>query len=331
MGYWLFEMQTLSKYLGSEIAPLYVRWAPEESPFTIELKLDVVARIRREIARNPGGGEIGGMLIGRIPNAAEPILRISEVQFLRPAPTAGKAFLLDPRERDRLIAARLRTHVEGEVLAGFFRTHERNGPMRPSLADRTLLAGEFDNSAYALLLIAPREPFTAAIFTGSKGELAQEPSVREFRFDHESLKALPEIDAPVAPYVEDDDVDRPRRRHSTGMAALALAASLVAAAFAWSGGRERAVIHADPSPGLQVQGNGVLQINWNQMAAPVLHAAAGRLNIADDEQRRELTITRDELRHGSVEYQPSGSAVRVQLTLDMPGGYSTSQAAIWRR
>lgn len=336
MEYRLFAMQTLSGLLGSHAAPAYIRWPAEQTPFTLELNLEVVHRIRQELSRSGSAAEIGGMLIGPLLDERS-VLRVSEVQFLKAAPNAANVFLLDPRERDRLIAARSMRQSSDQALVGFFRTHRRRGPLRPSLADRTLLAGEFGNRPYLLLLISAVEPYTAAFFVCAQEELAQEPSVKEFRFDHESLKALPEVNEHPASSAPAFPLGRAARRApersgiSPVFAGCFLAASVLATAFAWSGTPDRATLHPDPSPGLQVNGSSVLQITWKQNSTPVKRAAAGRITIADDDQRRELTIARDELRHGSVEYQASGSSVRVQLTLDMPGGYSVSQAALWRR
>ncbi len=52
---------------GSE-APLYVRWGPIGSPYAIELKLELVAKMRSLLAASGDGAEIGGVLVGSLPN-----------------------------------------------------------------------------------------------------------------------------------------------------------------------------------------------------------------------------------------------------------------------
>lgn len=329
-------MQTLSRYLTHQAAPLYVRWSPENGRFTIELKLAVVRRILDEMRRDSSGTEVGGILIGSLPSEAGPVLRISDVQMLKPAVNVGKVFLLDPREHDRFVAARWQANEKGRTMVGFFRTHQRSGPMRPSLADRTLLAGEFQSDAHVLLLISAREPHTAAFFTGSKGELAQEPSVKEFPFDEGSLKALPEIEAADATsarsaHSEEETEKQQQRGYGVYAAGGFLAIALAAAVYAWSGGPNAALVSPPPSPGLHVSGNGLLRITWNPLSAPARHAAQARLLIIDGDERREVRIDRNELKDGAVEYQAAGPTVQVELILDMPGGYSVAQAISWSR
>ena len=136
------------------------------------------------------------MLIGSHPTALNPTFRIEDYQLVPRRPEDGPIFMLDPREHDRFATARWERRQDGRTTVGFFRSHRRTGPLRPSLADRTLLTREFAGETYAALLVDASEPLTTALFVGTQGELPDQPSVPEFRLDERSFSSLPEI--PIA-------------------------------------------------------------------------------------------------------------------------------------
>jgi hypothetical protein len=220
--------------------------------------------------------------------------------------------------------------------------------MRPSLADRTLLAGEFDSSAYVLLLIGSAQPPVASFFAGSRGELSEQPSVSPFRFELAELSRLPEADSDStdrsersAARVSYADVSGasslpaeipPRHPRSTYVATALLFLTVIAAVYAWSDLPNRGLLSfaAAADPGLSIGGDRVLHISWNHGAPSVNAASAAKLTIIEGDTRRELAIGAAELRAGTIEYQSASASVQVTLTLEMPN-VNLSQTAIWRR
>ena len=75
-----------SRQLRTE-SPLYIRWGPDRSPYAIELKLELVEKLRSAlvegIARNQ---EVGGILIGCLPTPQAPTIRVEDVELLERSP-----------------------------------------------------------------------------------------------------------------------------------------------------------------------------------------------------------------------------------------------------
>ncbi len=191
-------------------APLYIRWSADRSPHAIELRLDIVRSMTAEIAEAEKLGiEIGGILLGSLPTASVPVLRIDNYATVSRPPEDGSVYLLDPLEQERFASVRAGASRGETAPVGFFRSHIRPGPLRPSLADRSLLAGQFKESVYAVLLIQARPPRTAAFFVAADGQLPVEPSVNEFRFDETEFRALPELEQLA---ITEPEVDEGRAR-----------------------------------------------------------------------------------------------------------------------
>ena len=274
-------MQTLSEHRLFDDSPLYVRWNADHPPIAVELRLDLVAKIARQIdAVEKLNIEIGGILLGTPPNALSQTLRIDDFEIIPRRAEDGQVFMLDPKEHDRFLTTRWEAKTRGRTVVGLFRTHLRAGPRRPSLADRTLLAGEFNDQMHSLLLIEGRQPRTASIFVGSRTALPEEPSIPEFRFNEAEFKGLPELDsAPLAPVAE----IAPRRRHrwfaSVGVFVLAL---LAAGLYLWFAPVEL-LHHFNDSPGLDltVTGNRTVKIASNDSASAIGKAISAKLVIVD--------------------------------------------------
>src|SRR5579875_2426198 len=132
-----------------EEVPLYIRWGPDRSPYSIELRLGLVSKIAAEVNLSEQlGSEIGGFLQGALLPAQPPTIRIDDVEMLSNGSDDDTVFLPEPGELQRLSALRGRARRRDSNVVGFFRTHLRSGPMQPSLADRSILAEEFKGTAY---------------------------------------------------------------------------------------------------------------------------------------------------------------------------------------
>ena len=160
------KMQTLSEHRLFDEAPLYVRWHAERPSIAIELRLDLIGKIAKEIDEaEKSSTETGGILLGTPPNAVTPTLRIDSFEIIRRRAEDGPLFMLDPKEHDRFLTTRWDDKIKGRNVVGLFRTHLRSGPLRPSLADRTLLASAFGEQLHFLMLIENAHPRSTGNFT----------------------------------------------------------------------------------------------------------------------------------------------------------------------
>ena len=307
-------------------APLYVRWNAERLPFAIEIRLEMIGALAHEIQSSQSMGiEVGGILLGSHPTPANPTFRIEDYQLTPRRVEDGPIFMLDPREHDRFATARWEDRGDGRTTVGFFRTHRRTGPLRPSLADRALLTSEFAGQVYAALLVDAAEPFQAALFVASAGVLPESPSLPEFRLDERAFSSLPEIAGPGM-----NGIEPPRQRgqfpiwrYSIG-ALLVLIVVLAAVYFV--------TLQSDLGKGIEltVSGDRLLSISWNRSLPEMRKASSAKLIVNDGPSHREVTLSPDELSSGTVVYRRLTGEVQVTLILQMPGAVSVIQSSNWQ-
>jgi hypothetical protein len=321
--------------------PLYIRWSPDRAPYSIELRLDLVTKIAAQVRLSAQlGTEVGGFLIGTFPAAHVPTIRIDDIEMVSNGSDDDTVFLPEPGELQRIPGGHSRARARESAVIGFFRTHARVGPMQPSLVDRSIVVQEFRNNPYVMLLIGARTPHTGAFFIAANGQLPQEPSVREFAFDENEFKALPEVPAEAT---EEESAARPPstqvpRIEKAKLQAYAKIAALVLIAIAacvlmWSFARQATLPHWF-SAGNQLHlavapEDHLLRISWNHAAGELNQATGATLVITDGASRSRLQLGMDDLRLGSVEYQGNSSRVDVQMILNTPGGQATGDSAEW--
>ncbi len=316
-------------------APLYIRWSPDRSPYAIELRLDLVAKIREELAQAAQSGmEIGGVLVGSFPEAHMPTVRIEDAEIVPRRPEDGPIYMLDPNQHARFAEIRWRERPRNRTALGFFRSHLRPGPLRPSLADRTLLSGEFRQAVYMALLIEGRQPHTAALFLATTGQLPDEPSVREFRFDEGEFKALPEVAAEPAAAERDPGAAGRSKRRLYGIIAALVLIGIGACVLMFSFTKQLGLAQwLGPSKQLQLAVTGsdhVVRISWNHAARELEGASGATIVVTDGGNRREIKLGLDELRLGAVEYERTGSRLQVSIILNTPGAaISPSESVDW--
>ena len=311
-------------------APLYVRWGADRSPYAIELKLELVARLRLALeSALPSGMEVGGVLLGMLPTAQSPTLRIEEVEMLARRAEDGTTFMLEGGGGERFAEARRRAGLNGRALVGMFRSHRRPGSLRPSLADRTLLASEFRDPVYALLLLQGEEPFNAAFFVASNGPLPAETSVREFKLDAAEFQTLPELEPD---YLAKAPAPTPQSSSGWQTAVALLAIAALVSATIWYFNRSLFPMFAFSSNTLQlsvVEESGNLRIAWNHTARDLDQASGATLTILAGPDHREVALGPDDLRLGSVQYENTSRKAEVTLSLNTPGSMATSQSVVW--
>jgi proteasome lid subunit RPN8/RPN11 len=329
-------MGTVKHELVEADAPLYIRWGPDRSPFAIELKLDIVPRITAELYwAERLGIEVGGVLIGYFTNTVSPILRIDDFEMIPRGPNDGAIYMLDPNQRERFVQIHRAAAARDKTPVGFFRSHFRSGPMRPSLADRSLLSGELKRPIYTLLLIQAQEPHKANFFVATDGQLPSEASVDEFRFSEREFLGLPEVQ------VETSELERSigRRRRSSETVQNVLVGLLlviVLAAFCWWWVSERGFdslrrldFSSKPMNLVITPDGGLLRISWNHSASELSRASDATLAIADGGSRREVKLGADELKLGAIEYERISERVQVTMQLTSGGTVTSAQTVDW--
>lgn len=317
-------------------APLYVRWGPSNSPYAIELKLDLVNKIRNLLTTAGDGTEIGGVLLGSLPSSYSATIRVEDVELIRRGDNEGSTFIIDPSSENQVEDVRQRARETGRSVVGLFRSHRRPGALRPSLADRGLISSLFVEPVCVLLLIEGNEPHSAAFFIGQDRHLPAEPSVREFKFDERDFKLLPEVE-PEPAKQRMPEPQRPKPKASRfpvwiGAGGLAGACLLY---LVWQGSGTAKGIpllrsnHLDLAASREGPG---LRVTWNNSSRAFDNASGARLLVktgASEEQAIQLGP--DELRLGAVEIDNSSPRVDVTLVVEVPGSSPVTQSVNWER
>jgi len=313
-----------------------VRWKPNKSAYAIELKLALVPRLIRQVAdAEKLGMEIGGVLLGALVKVPVPTLRIEEFEHVPRNLEDGPVYMLDPAQQQHLASLWKGASARGMTGVGFFRSHLRPGPLRPSLADRSLLVGHSRDSVYTILLIEAREPRMGAFFLARNGHLSMDPAVQEFRFGERALKSVREIRSSLA--VEKYNVPQKQQPSAPPVglsvrqyAAIAflLLITLISGIFSWP--VLSRFLSSWGNLDLAVTGSTrVLRISWNHDLPEIARAGDASLSVSDGTARRVVQLDKDELRLGAVEYERQSRPVQVILTINLPGSTSVRQSVEW--
>lgn len=320
-----------------EQVPLYVRWNPDRAPHAVELRLELVAQISAELAHAEQLGiEIGGLLLGTMPGAESPTLRIDDIALIGRRFEDGAIYMLEPGQQQRFNEIRDAAKNQGRVAVGFFRSHLRPGPLQPSVADRSLMAEQFGQGLYVFLLIQSREPRTACIFVSESGQLPEQPSVRKFFFDAAEFKFLPEVAGEDVEPSSDELLQiqsgsdfRYRWLAVASIAAIAILLIMGAFASGFSPLFRPASNKMDLAVTTGSGGGNVLQISWDHSAPFVTRARGATLTIADGRSRREIHLGPDELKLGEVDYERQANKVNIAMVLDSPDANMPPQTFDW--
>ena len=274
------------------------------------------------------------MLIGSFAHGNTPALRIDQVEMVQRSPRDGAIYMLDPAQRDRFAQIRRMAMLEGKAAVGFFRSHFRPGPMKPSLADRGLLSGEFKQAVYALLLVHAREPRAGTFFIAANGQLPNESSVAEFQFDEQDFKALPEVESDA----EASEAAIQERSKTTRYGAFTIICILLLAAgvMIWSftrgnGGMPWRTAGSNSLDLAAAPDGNLLRISWNHSAREVSNASGATLIILDGPSRREVRLGPDELKLGVIEYDRVSRHVAVTLSLNETGSARAVHSVEWEQ
>jgi protein TonB len=320
--------------------PVSYTWGFAGSPIQIHLSLDVVSRLRKQIQDSQkvtGAPTVCGLLTGETVKPG-----ITAILDFRPLRT-----LSAPSVTDALDGAR------GEVV-GFYRTTPP-GIDSMSDEDRALAAKFFSHPGSVFLFVESGASIGDARFCfWGEGQIFDFP-LMTFPFEpveltaREAKRRLNRVATPPAEKEEwlseptpvsppesvqksDTPQPAPKRREAflTGRLAPVLTtlvlASLLLAAFLYSrrGSSPPAAVPKSaaapaevPSPlGLSVERRGDdLRISWNGNAAQISKADFGMLLIRGNGVSRDVPLTAEELRAGSVMYASASDQLRFQLTV----------------
>ncbi len=328
--------------------PEFYTWGFSGAPIQIQLSLDAVRGIRKQIQdseKAPGLLSAYGLLTG---NTSKP--GITKILDFKPLKTLDAASI-----------AAATANSSAEVI-GFYRTTAIGSVSMPE-EDRALAASAFCQPKSVFLVIETGHSSIgeARFCFWGEGELFDWP-VMPFPFDAEELaiherrrvsrgvrKASQSSKAGLAPVTSllDETADLepgalaetqpaaatkepaapPRKRAGMAwlVAALAtlLVASVISAAFLYYRNGLKPASPAAParaevkaSLGLAVERRGTdLVVSWNRNAAMIAKADFGMLLIRGTGVSRDIPLTAEELRSGSVVYGSTAEQVRFQLNV----------------
>jgi periplasmic protein TonB len=331
--------------------PEFYKWSFPGAPIQVHLSLNVVARLRTQIlasGKDSGVLSGSGLLLGhtgqpgitrvldfkplRTLDAAsvDAARRASSgevVGFYRTTPSFGVAM----PDQDRALAASCFSHPSsvfllieigkssvGDAHFGFWGDGQ--------LFDWPLMRFPFDEEELAVEE-KRRRP-------NKVREMSQVSPEVEPVLEVEPVKEpAPPAVAPILvsetpPVSRVEQPQRPRRRWLVPVLATLLIASVIAGALFYSMYVRRASnlpvapqaaparADAKPSLGLAVEGRGGdLRVSWNGSAAVIANADYGMLLIRGSGVSRDVPLTAEELRSGSVVYSPPVDEVRFQLNV----------------
>lgn len=337
---------TIRKEHGSEphIVNGYFYLHPQDSSYAIQLNTALLSRLNAEIAIAARlGREIGGLLIGSFPKAAEITIRIDDFVLVDRRDGDEARYNLKPEQRARLSTTRHELIQKQNQVVGFFRSHLRREGLALSADDRKLLTTEFGKAIYTALLIRARRPHSAVFISpDADGALPAGPPRKGWKFDAEAV-GLPDA-RPLSPQPAEREL--PSQLHAESLSeraapapirrrafwiisiaclvalglALTVRAPFTANVFGW----RRSSLDLRIVP----QGN-TLKVEWNRRQPDLSSAGGAVLSIEENGSARQLRLSPIELHAGKVSYRPQSKHVVVRMTLQLPDAAELVQTAAW--
>ncbi|MGE5568947.1 MAG: hypothetical protein ACM3S5_07925 [Rhodospirillales bacterium] len=318
-------------------------WSVEGHSIRVVYWASVLEEIRAEAVAGycqfpRGGVEVGGILFGRLENG------VTRILAFRPVPCEykfGPSYRLSEKDgqafADALRAPETDPLLAGLEPVGWYLSHTRS-EVCLSKQDLELHNRHFPKTGHVALVVRP-ESFGASragfFFREANGKIRSESSYGEFALSARAVKkrgAAREAKTPENAQARQGEATvakserarparaRGNRRRFLLRAAVAvpvLAIVVMTAALMWRE-RDKPASQALALSALDV--NGQLQIAWDRMAAPVLQAKGGSLEIVDGGKKVVLPFNAAGLRRGSVTYARKSGLVEVRLTVNPPDG-----------
>ena len=303
--------------------PTDYTWSFPGSPIRIRLRLSLVNELQTVLDDHQRlrGTEATacGVLRGSTPRPG-----VTEISGFDPLPSLHLARLeeLCKRESD---------------IVGFYRTTEKGG-LRMSEQDLRLANSHFSRPGSVVLLIETDDagPSNAAFFFWDEGKIDGDFALMEFPFDAYQLAATEqrrsEFAKSPAPEVHSSRPSSRRARVGSRVAGIVLAAVVLAAAT-FGGLRFVRGQRVTPPPGVEkaaatprVTGLGALglsldqqgsklRVYWNREAPIIQSANFGMVVIREGGKSRNVPLSPDQLRSGSILYTPTSDQVEIELNV----------------
>ncbi|MFN7993867.1 MAG: energy transducer TonB [Bryobacteraceae bacterium] len=311
---------------------------------TLRIARDVLERlemaVRQGIKAIPKRGlEVGGLLAGN--NGIE--LEIDGLCNADIEYRFGPCFELTPGDLMRLASQRDEFVEEGFRPIGHFRSQTEGEPHITEADDA--IASLLETQAPILLLIPASQAGLedARIYRRSAGEwkqlmvfrLSEAPAARPAVVSEprpQISKAGSPNDrgfAPVVSFPTAPEKPRPVYFWNWRMGALLSGVLLCAFLLGYGIMRWRSKPGAGNEIGLSVRSTGQgLKVVWNQQSPVLLGAKSGVLTIQDGDEPRQVMLTVDELRHGTLVYVPQSPSAQFRLEVYTDGTHYAGESVI---
>lgn len=303
--------------------PLYVRWIPDTCPYALEMRLDLITRLKSELDQSEAAGmEIGGVFVGMLPTQDSPTLRLDDL-IIVPGGHASE-FMLAPEHVSHLADMSSESRMSGRPFAGFFRSHLRAEFMAPTLADVAMVSPQFPEGVFAFLLIGPLQGVArpAAFFLALGGQLPDRPSSPPFAFDERAFQSLSEVPGKAGAV----------KRPALPWPAVLSFALVIFLICTWTMGSRISQLFRPASNQIDltaIRSGPNLKITWDH-SSPILNKALGAtMVIMDGPSHRELKLDSDDLKLGQVSYERLTRKVYVVMSVDAPGTKLPVQTFDW--
>jgi protein TonB len=176
-------------------ASAFYVWHAPGRPLTVHLSLDVVERMERQViesfkAITQRGSEIGGLLLGRVPQD-QPLVVVEDYLGVSCDYARGPLYLLAEPDKARLAAALQRVKADAEkglAVVGFFRSNTRRD-LALDEDDLALMSAYFAESRQVCLLVKPfsMKPSVGGFFIWETGKIQGQSSYLQFPFRRSEL------------------------------------------------------------------------------------------------------------------------------------------------
>jgi TonB family protein len=319
---------------SSQVLPQVYTWTFPGSPIQIRVHLAVVDELQRELGQQ-GGSRQGGLLLG-----ATPRFGITEITGFQAGST------LDAKSIGEMIAK------ASDKVVGYYRI-DQSGSLTLDPEDLHLASAYFQDPSSVILRIRANgpEPPSACFFFWDDEQIHGDLPFMEVPFDRDQLaiaeqqrqlsqptrvESLPAMPFRQAPPPMPFRQITPRHRSGIWLALgiVALAATGASAVYFYSNSnalpRKRPVanvpVRMAPSTAiaavpkselsLTVERRGAdLLVSWNREASIVTNATFGMLLIRAQYASRDIGLTAEQLRHGSILYAPTTDQVEILLNV----------------
>ena len=326
--------------IATRSLPIEYTWSFPGSPIQVRLRLSVVNDLQTVLddRQRPKGiaPAACGILRGSVPRSG-----VTEVSGFEPVPSLHLAPLEEMCERE-------------PDIVGFYRTTHKGG-LRMSEQDLRLARSHFSRPGSVILLIEADDSgaSNAAFFFWDEGRIDGDFALMEFPFDAYQLAATEQKRGksakPLVPVVRPSGAPSQRSRAGIRIAGVVLGGVILVGAIAGGirftrGQREPAAapvekvsaaapVAATPPAavagalGLSLDQQGSkLRVYWNRQAPTILSAKFGMVVIREGARSRNVPLTADQLRSGSILY--AATSDQVDIELNVVGGERVSRESI---